>query len=378
MRVLVVDDDEDDFIITREVLREIEPHTPIELQWIAQFDAAKDAVCSGSFDVVLLDYRLGACTGLEILQHARQQQCKTPIILLTALGDREVDIAAMRAGAADFLNKGELRPELLERALRYATERARVQAELAALHQRLLEEHAMLLRAERLSSIGLVAASVAHEINNPLCGVMGLIKRLRDRRMPDSRFNEYLGSIQEGLERMRGTVQGLLEFVRERPLAIAKVDAVAVIEECLRLCGASARKKQVEVKVAIRPAEAVVAADRSRLAQVFLNLLLNAICATPPGGRVLLSAMRDAARVGLRIADSGAGIPREILARVSEPFFTTRPTGEGTGLGLAVASSIIKAHKGALQIDSAPRQGTMVTVWLPAAGPMEPTAIASA
>lgn len=363
MRVLIVDDDEDDFIITCDVLSEIAKGS-FELHWIAEYEEAQAAIVSEKFDVVLLDYRLGARTGLELLAHAQAQQCKTPIILLTGLDDREVDVAGMRAGAVDYLNKAELRPDLLERAIRYAAERARTQAALTALNQQLLDEHTMLLRAERLSSIGVIAASVAHEINNPLCGVMGLFKGLRDRNMPDSKFNEYMASIQDGLERMRGTVQDLLDFVRERPLSITRVDVADVMQECLRLCGAAARKKRVEVKVAVRPAEAIVAADRARLVQGLLNILLNAIYATPAGGTVGISALRDKSRIGIRVTDPGDGIPSEILARICEPFFTTKPTGEGTGLGLAVASSIIKAHKGELQIESPTDRGTTITIWL--------------
>lgn len=370
MRVLIVDDDEDDFILTRDILtsrREAEAE-PLEVSWAASFDAATESLCHGGFDVVLLDYQLGSRTGLELLQMAQERQCRTPVILLTGLGDREVDVAAMRAGAVDYLIKTELRPDLLERSIRYAVERARTQAAMAALNQRLHDEHTMLLRAERLSSIGLIAASVAHEINNPLCGVMALIKGLRDRGMPESKFNEYMVTIQDGLERMRATVQGLLDFVRERPLAIARMDALEVIEECVRLCGSAARKKPVELKVSLRPGEAIVSADRSRLAQVLLNLLLNAIYATPAGGTVEFSAVHSAGegRCGLRVSDTGSGIPKEILARVCDPFFTTKPTGQGTGLGLAVVSSIIKAHKGELAIESLPNQGTTITVWLPA------------
>ena len=236
-----------------------------------------------------------------------------------------------------------------------------------ALNQRLMHEHTMLLRAERLSSVGLIAASVAHEINNPLCGIMGLVKTLRGRTLPENKFNEYIKTIQEGLERMRGTVQGLLDLVRERPLEITRVDAAEVVEECLRLCGMSARKKQVELKLSLQRTEAMVAADRSRLAQVMINLLLNAVYATPAGGSVEFSAVRDGERIGLRVSDTGVGMPREVLERVCEPFFTTKPTGQGTGLGLAVVSSIVKAHKGELAIDSAPGAGTTITVWLPRA-----------
>ncbi len=362
--ILIIDDDEDDFILTRDAFeRVLAPR--FQFSWEPKFDAALNALCTGSYDTALLDYRLEARTGLDFLEAAKQRQCKTPIILLTGQGDRNVDVAAMRAGAADYLVKDELRPDLLERAVRYAIRRGRDQVAVEELNQRLLEEQAKLLRAERLSSIGLIAANVAHEINNPLCGIMALVKALRDRQMSQEKSKEYLSTIQDALERMRGTVQGLLDLARERPLDVTAVDVYDIVEECTRLSGQTIRQKQLNVCNEITPKESLVIADRARLLQVVLNLMLNAIYATPSGGSIHISTLLEPARLGVVVSDTGSGIPQEIANRVFDPFFTTKPTGQGTGLGLAIASNIVKAHRGEICIASAPGQGTVVTVWLP-------------
>jgi signal transduction histidine kinase len=318
--------------------------------------------------VVILDYQLGAQTGLDFLAELHRCECAIPVIMLTGRGDREVDVLSMRSGAADYLCKRDLRTDILERAVRYAVERSRSHAKLAELQHRLAEEREKLMQADRLSSIGLLAASVAHEINNPLCGVMALVKALRTPvPLSDDKAREYLETIQDGLERMRGTVQGLLDFARERPLLIEPLDLSTLVEHGLKLCASALRKHKLSVTLRIEPGQARVMADNGRLTQVLLNLVLNAADATPAGGSITIMAEQVGARVGLTVRDTGSGIPEDIRDRVCDPFFTTKPAGQGTGLGLAISQRIIKAHKGELVISSPKEGGAAITIWLPAA-----------
>src|SRR5687768_5037930 len=118
IRILLVDDDEDDFVVTRDLLAD--SHTPFELEWISTFDEAIDALIRDEHDLYLIDYRLGEHNGLELLSHAAASGCANPLILLTGHADGEVDYAAMRAGAADYLVKGSIDAPLLERSIRYA------------------------------------------------------------------------------------------------------------------------------------------------------------------------------------------------------------------------------------------------------------------
>ncbi|MDH3193444.1 MAG: response regulator, partial [Acidimicrobiia bacterium] len=134
-RVLMVDDDEDDYILTRSVLEEVEG-SHYDLQWISDIDAGFAKLDSGDYDIILMDYYFGGRTGVEILREAVAEGCTTPFILLTGLGDRDVDFAAMEAGAADYLEKDNLTPQLLERSIRYAVSAA--QARTALLEKSVL------------------------------------------------------------------------------------------------------------------------------------------------------------------------------------------------------------------------------------------------
>src|SRR5207245_1822382 len=123
-RILLVEDDREDYLLTSELVSEI-PGKPFHLEWVHDFDLALDFMAKSQHDVYLVDYRLGARNGLELIRTARQIGCKGPIILLTGQGERDVDLEAMKAGAADYLAKGQIDPQLLERSIRYAIERQR-------------------------------------------------------------------------------------------------------------------------------------------------------------------------------------------------------------------------------------------------------------
>ena len=132
LRVLLIEDDEDDYVITRELLYEI-GEIRYDLEWISAFHAGRDAVLQGGYDVCLVDFRLGEGTGLDLLREVREHNCRTPMILLTGQGDRETDLAAMQSGAADYLVKSEITASLLERSIRYAMERNRLLEQIRTL-----------------------------------------------------------------------------------------------------------------------------------------------------------------------------------------------------------------------------------------------------
>jgi two-component system NtrC family sensor kinase len=237
--------------------------------------------------------------------------------------------------------------------------------ELSDANQRLREEQEKLIRAEKLSSLGVLASGVAHEINNPLSGVMGLVKSLRDGAVAEARKEQYFSTILDGLERMRLTVQGMLDYARLRPPSRAAFDAREMIESCLRLIAPATRKKDLEVEVAV-PAGHPLLADRSQLMQAVVNVVMNAVYVAPVGSMIRVSLVDGPARIGICITDQGPGIADPDLARICDPFYTTKPEGEGTGLGLAITQNILAAHGGELAIDSAVGRGTTVTLWIAA------------
>lgn len=245
-------------------------------------------------------------------------------------------------------------------ALREAFER------LGDANRRLVEEQAKLVQAEKLSSIGLLASGVAHEINNPLSGVMSLFKALREQAVSVERRGEYFETIQDGLERIEVTVHGLLDFARQRAPMTTEEDAAEIVSSCVRLLRPLQRKKDLSVENRIAPGSLRVRADRTQLMQAIVNVLMNAIHAVPQGGKIAVEPRTAPGQVGIRVVDNGGGIPGELLGKVCDPFFTTKPAGEGTGLGLAITLGIARAHGGDLTIASEQGKGTTVTLWLPA------------
>jgi signal transduction histidine kinase len=267
--------------------------------------------------------------------------------------------------AGGLLMHGPLVGFLAERERSRAEMLRQARDQLAEANQRLVAEQAKLIQAEKLSSIGLLAAGVAHEINNPLTGVMGCAKALRDGISEPERRAEYWEAVHDGLERMRGTVQSLLDFARQRPPAPTEQDAGEVVQSCVRLLQPLERKKDLKVDNRVAAGAALVQADRAQLMQALVNVMMNSIHAAPQGSAVVVSARAEGDLVGIRIEDSGGGIPQEQLKKVCDPFFTTKPEGEGTGLGLAITLSIVRAHGGDLAIESEVGKGTAVTLWLP-------------
>ncbi len=244
------------------------------------------------------------------------------------------------------------------------TDRKRMEGELLAANRRIREEQLQLVQAEKMSSIGLLASGVAHEINNPLAGVMACVKALRDEDVEAVRREEYFAAVLDGLERIQQTVRGLLDYSRQRSPQPTLVDLEGVISAALLLISPAVRKKDITVETVSSDA-LPVHCDRSQLMQALVNVLLNALYAAPVHGHVKVALLDQGARRGIAVIDDGPGIKPELISRVCDPFFTTKPEGEGTGLGLAVTLSLMRANGGDLGIEAAPTGGAKVTLWLP-------------
>lgn len=233
-----------------------------------------------------------------------------------------------------------------------------------------------LRRAERLALLGELAASVAHEVNNPLDGIQSCARILRRSADDPARARQMLDLIDSGLARIDLIVRRLLTLAREHVIRPVETRVCAVLEAALTATAGKLDLAQVEVVRDFQTADDRVSADPQLLEQVFVNLLLNALDSLPPGGRVTLTLRRAsspeppdhaAPDVLVEVADTGAGISPEALPHIFEPFFTTKSGGKGTGLGLPIAARIVDAHGGAIDVDSEPGAGATFRVRLPAA-----------
>jgi signal transduction histidine kinase len=220
-----------------------------------------------------------------------------------------------------------------------------------------------LVRTERLASVGRLAAGLAHELGNPLSAVRGYVELLvMDAAAARPIDAALLQRASVEVERMHGLVRGLLDFARHESPSVLVVSVEAMLEQAARTVRPRASFRQVTVEVRAS-ADLSVDVDPSRIQQVLVNLLLNAADA---GARhVVLSAEAGTDGVSVSCADNGHGIPAELVERVFEPFFTTRPPGAGTGLGLAVAHRIVEEHGGRLEVCNASGQGATFRLVLP-------------
>jgi signal transduction histidine kinase len=249
-------------------------------------------------------------------------------------------------------------------------------AQLDAARHRLLTEteHSLELEqqlraAETLAVAGKLASALAHEVGTPLNIVSGRAEFLQMSPNLDEAARRDLGIIVGQIDRISKIIRSLLDSVRPQKLEIQPTHLADELDRILPLLNHPARRRGVTIVTSIPTDLPALLADPGQLQQVLINLVLNGLDATPTGGHITISArpFADGLRSGVAIAvsDTGPGIPPELQSKVFEPFFTTKPAGQGTGLGLAICRDIIKAHGGAIGVDSAPGSGTTFTVRIP-------------
>ncbi|SCZ52518.1 PAS domain-containing sensor histidine kinase [Thiohalomonas denitrificans] len=220
-------------------------------------------------------------------------------------------------------------------------------------------------QTEKMVALGTMALGVAHELSNPLMGVMGFVGYAR--RNPGSpSAGEALGKADQELGRMRDLIKSMLGFARPTEGEITDVPLPVLLQHTLSLIGADLKVRRVEVETDLEEGLPPVRANRSQLEQVLLNLLLNARDALDgePEKRILVRAWSEDAAVVIEVNDTGPGVPETIRERIFEPFFTTKPLGEGTGLGLSVSRTLVTETGGELSLVSAPGEGARFRIRL--------------
>ena len=396
VKVLLVEDDEDDVVLTRQLLAEI-GSARYEMEWEADFDRGLDRLCDGAFDVCLVDYYLGLRDGVEFVRQAAARNCDTPVIILTGLGDRTVDVAAMNAGAADFLTKTDLKPADLERSIRYAIQERRVREQRINL----LTEQAARARAESANQAkDHFLAALSHELRTPLAPVLIAVEALADEPGLPPEVRESVALIKRNVELEARLIDDLLDLTRvaHRKLEIRRqvVDVHEELRHAAQTCALSGHEGEKRVEVAIHPEARRhhVMGDGARLQQVFWNLIKNAYKFTPAGGRIDVRTSDDPAgtgRLSVEVRDTGMGIDPESLPRIFNAFeqldqTVTRQFG-GLGLGLAICKALVDLHGGTIAAHSEGKgRGATFTVCLPtvdaptmaAAIPCQPQGMAAA
>lgn len=222
-----------------------------------------------------------------------------------------------------------------------------------------------LLLTEKMVAIGKLTAGVAHEINNPLGGLLNCIYHFRRGDLPPEKQREYLQLMEDGIKRIQNTVTNLLEYAHTPQLKQSTTDLNSLIEKSLSLLHYQIQKKQIEVVKKISDELPSIKVDRNQMSQVFVNIFLNSIQAMEGGGKLKIGVGTLDGRLVVTITDTGKGIPGDILPKVFDPFFTTKGERRGTGLGLWITQGIVERHGGIIQIKSRENEGTTVEIQLP-------------
>ena len=269
-------------------------------------------------------------------------------------GDREFDVVAAPLSNAD----GSL--STIE-VFRDITERKR-----AELEKKELEQKAQL--SDRLASIGEMASGIAHEINNPLTGVIGFSQLLMEKDVPED-IRKDLEIIHDGSQRVAGIVKGLLTFARQHKSERTYSDINQLVDNTVALRAYALQTSNIRVAIVLDPDLPWTMADSGQLQQVFLNIIINAETEMRKArgkGNLIIKTEKIADTIRISFTDDGPGIARENLGKIFDPFFTTKQAGEGTGLGLSLCHGIITEHNGQIYAESEPGKGTTFIIELPA------------
>ncbi len=234
-----------------------------------------------------------------------------------------------------------------------------------------------MIRTEKLISLGQLAASVVHEVNNPLAGIMVyvklLLKKYQDNKLQNESTKEQLSKMEKELDRTTRIIRNLLDFARQSESSMNPVEINKVIDAALFLIGNQINLENIRLEKNLAPALPLVLADFDKIQQVLINIIMNAIQAMPDGGNLIITTSvarnikigdnwKDAIRIDIR--DAGIGIPKENLDKLFNPFFTTKEKGKGVGLGLSVVHGIIGKHKGKIEVESEVNIGTTFSIYL--------------
>jgi signal transduction histidine kinase len=408
LTVLLIEDSPEDAQVLRDALKSSRDMS-VELTCVDRLAQGLKRLAGGGIDLVLTDLSLPDTKGLQSVMALRAAAAGIPLIVLTSADDQTLALQALQQGAQDYLVKGyvQVYPDLLIRSIRYAIERHRVEArerelsdaiaaaavvdrkraaELDTAYQQLKRTQAMLVQAEKMSAVGQLASGIAHEVKNPLTILLQCVNFLEpELTARGGQQAEVLQVMREAVMTADKIIRGLLDFSRPAPLELKPSSMGEVIDASLALVQNQLSGKKIRLAKEIAPDLPAVLLDANQMKQVLINLLLNAIQAMPEGGQLTVrgrlvkltesgagvgSRSTDAFRTGERVLvceveDTGHGIPKDQLFKVFNPFYTTKPPGEGVGLGLSITATIIEGHRGTIHLESEEGRGAKAVIQLP-------------
>jgi signal transduction histidine kinase len=358
VRVLVVEDNRRHAELITDELEE--SGVAAEVEWAETGAQALDKVAATSFDLIVLDYRLPDTDGIEVMKSIRARESDVPVIFVTTADSVQLAVEAMKLGAEDFVQKQEGYLAVLPLIVRESLDRQRLRRDKVRLE-------AELRQAERLAALGILAAGLAHNINNRLTSLKTFFDLIPDH-YDDPRFrNEFLKTCQTDLEKIALLVRELTRYAFVETASRVPQSMADLIMRAIGHLDDEIQKKQLRIRTDFAEVPRIPL-DAEGVKQLFINLLKNAIQASPAGAEIVVSlAIEDDPEPTLvaRVRDYGPGLPPAMLERIFDPFFTTKD--HGLGIGLYLCHKIASLHRGRIEAQSPSGGGAEFSIYLPAA-----------
>lgn len=377
LKVLVVEDEPSIRLTVAEFLRRD------GYEVAAAPDLAAAAALTEGVDVAVVDVNLPDGSGIDLLRRLGQREPYVPVIIITGEPQLARISEIIRAGAYDFLVK-PIYKDVLLKAVSRAAEKKRLEDEKRRLEgeirrhaeelerrveertAELVEVYRVLAQQEKVAALGRVAAQVAHEVKNPLAGLLLYALHLKSKtegRMAEPE-SALLDKIVATINHLTSTCEQILSFARPVQLAPRRTDLNLVVSDVLQLLEPHLAGSRVHARADLDPGGAFGALDESSLRSALMNLTLNAVEAMPSGGELCVRTRAGAGSLVAEIRDTGAGMTGEQVRSIFEPFYTTKP--KGLGLGLPFAKKVVEEHGGKIAVESRAGEGTTIRVTLPA------------
>lgn len=363
-RILLVEDDEDDYILTCDYLEQMQHHH-FDIDWVDNSIEALTLLKKNQHDICLLDYQLGGLNGLSVLKQSNEEGCTVPIIMLTGQVDTELDNNALDAGAVDYLVKSDLNRARFNRAIRYALARKDIE-----------EERFERIKAETKNrSKDRFLAHLSHELRTPLTSILGYTELLLNDES-NKVIQPELATILNNGKHLLGLLNNVLDLSKiaagKFELNRGPISFDSFIADVYTLMSMSAKDKGISLEISSKSALPVeINTDSLRLRQILINIIHNAIKFTNQGSvkiDIWLEETPDNTRLYFSVTDTGVGIPKNLLSTIFKPFEQVQDivsrNEEGTGLGLSICSEILKYMNGGISVESTLAVGSTFTFFI--------------
>ncbi len=356
VNILLVDDDTDHIMLTKEVLEEYDPIFKIDVA--VSGDDCLERLAMMDYDAVLLDYFLPVINGIEVLGRINKHGYKTPVIIVTGHGDERIAVRAMKKGAYDYIIKSSNYLKMIPSVVSKTIKKRLLDNEKKRLEEQLIQ-------SEKLAGIGTLASGIAHEINNMLLGISGsaeIIRNTKDLNIAKKYAKDIL--------KLSGRITDIIKDLSQYSKAVHdnKISSVSIndmIEESLKLVELFPISVDINI-VRDYKASSIVKANYIEMMQVFVNIIINAFDAMRDNDTLTIVTHEEDSRFAeIEVRDTGYGIPGEYIENIFDPFFTTKGPGRGTGLGLSITRRIVERHGGTIKVESEVNRGAAFIIRLP-------------